>query len=181
MNRNIFMGKRVRLTAFAKQDSHQLAQFSEDAEYLRNLDTDFVMPRSRAYYTREIESYENNKNVLTFAIRLHDDTLLGFVSIHSIEWNNQTGVLAIGIGDKENRSKGYGSEAINLMLMYAFYEPNLNRVGLDVISNNGAAIQCYKNAGFVVEGVAREAVLRDGEKYDKIYMGILKDEWRYRR
>lgn len=175
-NRNIFQGERLQLTAFSQQDAEQLAQFSEDAEYLRNLDTDFALPRDSAYYKGELAA--QNKNMLQFALRLPDKTLLGFVALHSIEWNNRCCLLAIGIGNVQYRGQGYGGEALQLILNYAFNELNLNRVGLDVISSNQAALACYQRAGFTVEGTAREAVLRDGKKYDKIYMGILEYEWR---
>ncbi|MGQ0517411.1 GNAT family N-acetyltransferase, partial [Bacillus sp. D-CC] len=70
-----------------------------------------------------------------------------WTKIRSIEWNNRTGLLAIGIGDANDRGKGYGREAIHLILKYAFYELNLHRVGLDVISYNKAAIELYKKMG----------------------------------
>jgi len=53
----------------------------------------------------------------------------------------------------------------------------LNRVGLDVISYNLQAIKAYEKVGFKVEGSMRSAVLRDGKKYDRVIMGILRDEW----
>lgn len=66
------------------------------------------------------------------------------MAIHGIEWNNRTGLLAIGIGDANDRGKGYGREAIHLILKYAFYELNLHRVGLDVISYIKLLLSCIK-------------------------------------
>ncbi len=83
-------------------------------------------------------------NSVSFMLRtVQDDRLIGFVAIHGIEWNNRMGLLAIGIGDVNDRGKGYGREAIHLILKYAFYELNLH-VGLDVISYNKAAMR-YKD------------------------------------
>ena len=62
-------------------------------------------------------------------------------------------------------------------LKICFYELNLHRVGLDVISYNKAAIELYKKMGFRMEGCMREAVQRDGKCFDRIIMGILRDEW----
>ncbi|MXO81399.1 GNAT family N-acetyltransferase, partial [Paenibacillus sp. OT2-17] len=109
---------------------------------------------------------------------LADDVLIGFVAIHGIEWNNRSGQLAIGIGNTDYRGKGFGAEAVGLILRYAFYELNLNRVGLDVIEYNTQAIRTYEKAGFQLEGRVRSAVLRDGNSYDRIMMGILYSEWR---
>lgn len=108
---------------------------------------------------------------------MDDDKLIGFIMLHSIEWNNRKAIMTVGIGDKAARGCGYGSEAIEMILRFAFMELNLNRVGLDVISDNTPAIECYQKAGFTVEGRARESVIRFGEKLDLIYMGILYDDW----
>jgi RimJ/RimL family protein N-acetyltransferase len=119
-----------------------------------------------------------SSNEVYFRLRtMADDVLIGFVAIHGIEWNNRTGQLAIGIGDTNYRGKGFGAEALRLILRYAFYELNLNRVGLDVIEYNARAIQAYEKAGFRLEGRVRSAVLRDGNSYDRIMMGMLYSEW----
>lgn len=64
-----------------------------------------------------------------------------------------------------------------MILLYAFYELNLHRVGLDVIGNNTPAIRSYTAVGFQEEGRMREAVYRDGQRYDRIMMSILRREW----
>jgi RimJ/RimL family protein N-acetyltransferase len=103
--------------------------------------------------------------------------LLGFVVIHSIEWNNQTGLISFGIGDPEYRGKGYGSEAMCLAMHYAFNELNLYRLGLDVIADNDACMRAYEKLGFRHEGAMRESVYRDGVRVDRLIMGILREEW----
>ncbi|KFN04579.1 acetyltransferase domain protein [Bacillus clarus] len=175
---NLFLGNNIKLSAIRAEDAEGMAIWQEDSEYLRNVDTDIAAPQS----LHEIQNDEllkgRKSNSISFMLRtIQDDILIGFVAIHSIEWNNRTGLLAIGIGDAKYRGKGYGAEALHLILKYAFYELNLNRVGLDVISYNEAAIALYKKMGFQMEGCMREAVQRDGKSFDRIIMGILRKEW----
>ena len=173
---DLFKGKRIRLTAPRDSDVAVMAAWSEDSEFMRLFDTVTAYPgTSLALYPDSPgTSYE-------FRIRLLDtDELIGSISIHSIEWNNQTGTISIGIGSPAHRSKGYGGEAIALMLQYGFWELNLHRIGLYVISYNAAAIRAYERAGFEVEGRLRECVYRDGKRYDRIYMGLLRHEWEAR-
>ncbi|MBY3620582.1 GNAT family N-acetyltransferase [Acinetobacter sp. CUI P1] len=175
INKSLFSGQLVRLCAFRPEDATTLALWSEDAEYLRNLDTDFVMPDS-------VESFEKSNNKSTKSMEFHlrtieSDILIGFVALFSIEWNNQCGKMAIGIGDPNFRGKGYGTDALRLILRYGFCELNLHRIGLDVISYNNSAIHAYQKVGFQVEGTMRESVLRDGQKYDRILMSILRNEY----
>ncbi|WP_408011262.1 GNAT family N-acetyltransferase [Pseudalkalibacillus sp. A8] len=172
---SLFCGQLVRLCACRPEDSKTLALWSEDPEYLRNLDTDFAMPRSVESFEK---SSEKTSNSMEFRLRtLENDILIGFVALFSIEWNNQCGKMAIGIGDPNFRDKGYGTDALRLILRYGFYELNLHRIGLDVISYNKRAIHAYQKVGFQVEGTMRESVLRDGQKYDRILMSILRNEY----
>jgi len=76
------------------------------------------------------------------------------------------------------RGRGYGTEAIELVLGFAFDGIGLHRVGLDVLSVNTRALSLYENLGFRVEGRRRDAY-RDGERWcDAIDMGLLEDEYR---
>jgi RimJ/RimL family protein N-acetyltransferase len=174
-NHQLFCSDLVKLCAFRAEDASIMASWSYDAEYLRDVDSDMAVPAS-------VESFQNfvgkSPNGVEFLLRtVENDTLIGFVALHGIEWNNQCGLLAIGIGEERFRGKGYGTDALRLILRYAFFELNLNRVGLDVISYNKRAIRAYEKVGFKVEGAMRESVLRDGHKYDRIIMSILRNEY----
>ena len=176
---SILRGKLVRLAAPRPEDAVQFAAWSEDAEYLRLVDTDYARPVSVEEFAERDKERRNDPNGLEFRIRtLQDDELIGFVALHSIEWNNQAGMLSMGIGGSAYWNKGYGTDALRLILRYAFTELNLYRVGLEVIAYNPRAIRAYEKAGFQREGAARGAVLRDGLRCDHIFMGILRDEWR---
>jgi RimJ/RimL family protein N-acetyltransferase len=176
--KSLFEGQLVRLAAPEPGDAELFARWSHDAEYLRQVDTDYARPRSQAEFTEQFNRGCSSPNGVYFHLRtLEEDCLIGFAALHSIEWNNQTGVLAIGIGDARYRGKGYGTDAVRLLLNYAFQELNLYRVGLDVITDNVRAIRSYEKAGFRREGEMRANVLRDGVRVGRLIMGILREEW----
>jgi RimJ/RimL family protein N-acetyltransferase len=76
------------------------------------------------------------------------------------------------------RGRGYGTEAIQLVLGLAYDGIGLHRVGLEVLSLNNRAHSMYENIGFSVEGRRRDA-FRDGDGWcDGILMGMLEDEFR---
>jgi RimJ/RimL family protein N-acetyltransferase len=94
---NLFKGNLVKLTSVRPEDAAIMATWEENSDYLRNLDTDIAYPHSVAELE---EDKERSHNSAYFRLRtIEDDTLIGFVVIHSIEWNNRVGSLAIGIGD----------------------------------------------------------------------------------
>ncbi|WP_413309790.1 GNAT family N-acetyltransferase [Bacillus sp. 1P10SD] len=177
MTTNLFTGKYIKLTAPREEDTSIMLEWMEDAEYLRNVDTEIAMPKSKEQL---LEEGKIGHNEYSFRLRtISEEELIGFVSIHSIEWNNRTGTLAIGIGNKSHRNKGYGSDALQLILNYGFNELNLDRISLEVIEYNVGGVRAYEKAGFQHEGRKRSAVYRDGNRYDSILMAILRSEWKF--
>ena len=86
--------------------------------------------------------------------------------------------MAVGIDDKERLNQGLGTEAIRLILGYAFDVLRLHRISIRVVAYNKRAIRAYEKCGFKVEGSEREAALVDGVRHDDIKMGILEREFR---
>lgn len=173
---DLFSGSLVRLSAPRPGDYESFARWSHNPEYLRRMDTDPAKPHSAKSF-EEWEKGNTGPNTYLFRIRIiHDDTLIGFVAL-DVNWANQNGFLAIGIGEPTAWGRGYGTEAMTLILNYAFNELSLHRVGLNVISTNTRAIALYEKLGFVYEGSQREWGIRDGQRFDLVYYGILRPEW----
>ncbi|GAB3065312.1 GNAT family N-acetyltransferase [Pedococcus soli] len=79
------------------------------------------------------------------------------------------------------RDRGLGTEATRLVLTHAFEVAGLHRVSLEVYAFNPRAQRVYARAGFVREGVRRDALRFDGQWVDAILMSVLEDEWREHR
>jgi len=104
--------------------------------------------------------------------------LIGLTTFSNLDPDNSSVMFHISIGEPDAWGNGYGTEATELMLWLAFERIGLHRVALSVFSFNERAIRSYEKAGFIVEGRDREAIMRDGERWDEITMGILEPEWR---
>ena len=63
------------------------------------------------------------------------------------------------------------------MLNYAFAELNLYRLSAVVGDDNPGALRFFKRHGFMEEVRRRKALLRDGQTWDLVHLGILRDEW----
>ena len=85
--------------------------------------------------------------------------------------------VAIGIGEADFWSKGYGTDAMGVMLRFGFTELNLHRISLTVFEQNPRGIRSYEKCGFKHEGRIRDFLLRDGKRSDMLHMGILHREW----
>ncbi len=175
---NLLRGEKVRLTAVTPSDMSTITRWWSDADFLRLYSTTPAVPLNEDQLSRRFELSQTSATVFLFAVRpLDDDELLGLLEMDGVDWSNGTTFISIGIGEARHRGRGYGQEAIQLALNFAFNELNLHRVCLTVFAYNTAAVALYERLGFVREGVYREHVHRDGQRYDMILYGLLRHEW----
>lgn len=172
----IFKGQLLRLAPPVEDDQAIFAVWSQDDNYMRMLDDDPVRPESIASYSSFGET-PDDKSYYFHLRTLADDALVGFVVLFNLKWGNQSAEMAIAIGDPSNRGKGYGHDALKLILNYGFNELNLHRISLTVMDYNAPAIKAYERVGFIREGAHRQAVQRQGKRYDLLLYGILRDEF----
>jgi len=181
MNTQLFEGELVRLAPpEPERDAEIESKWTHDVEYMRLLSDAPVRPLSPVLIKKKYEEAEKEKghNRFHFAIRTKaDDRLVGFVKIEGIEWNNGTGHLTLGIGDPNDRGKGYGREALALVLRYAFAELNLYRLSTATFEYNERAQRLLGKAGFQLEVRRRQVVHRDGKRWDVLKYGLLREEW----
>lgn len=175
----LFQGELLRLAALnTGTDPETFARWTQDTEFMRLLDADPAAPSTLAKERSQIEKDENSADFVGFALRtLTDDRLIGYIGLFDIQWHAGTAFVGIGIGERDYWGKGYGTDAMRLIVRYAFEALHLRRVGLDVFAYNERAYRSYVKSGFVEEGRARQYLHRDGRRWDLIYMGILREEW----
>jgi RimJ/RimL family protein N-acetyltransferase len=120
----------------------------------------------------------NSPNSFHFRLRtLADDTLIGVVGLFQIQWMHQVGSLGIAIGNPAYWGKGYGTDALQLILGYAFRELNLYRIGASTIAYNIRSIKAHEKVGFSHEGIQRSFIRREGQRFDLILYGLLRPGW----
>jgi RimJ/RimL family protein N-acetyltransferase len=181
MAKDLFRGELVRLTVEEPQTmAESFSRWVRDSEYWRLANANPVRAFSFKAVKEWQEKEQENKqsDLFVFSIRtLEDNRLIGDVGLDGVLWNHGETFASIGIGDREYWGKGYGTDAMRLILRYAFFELNLQRVSLNVFDYNTRAIRSYEKLGFIHEGRLRGVVKRDGRWYDLVFMGILRDEW----
>jgi RimJ/RimL family protein N-acetyltransferase len=181
MQADILTGQLVHLTAeepavFAEAFN----RWNRDSYYYRLLSTDTAAQPSRKLIQDWLEKdiLIPEPKYLMFGIRtLSDNRLVGEIGLEGIQLPRKDTFVGIGIGDREDWGKGYGTDAMRIMLRYAFIELNLERVSLDVFEYNPRAVRSYEKAGFTHEGRLRQLFQRDGRRWDLTFMGITRAEW----
>jgi RimJ/RimL family protein N-acetyltransferase len=122
--------------------------------------------------------YKDDRNVRLGIVLKESDQLIGAIGLHDISIPHRNAELGVLIGNKSCWSKGYGTEAMNLMLKHGFDQLNLHRIYLFVLDFNPRAIRAYEKVGFKKEGVFRDHGYKDGKYCDDYAMSILESEWR---
>lgn len=170
----MFNGQLVRLATLTEEDIPHLLRWRNSITLKRVTGPSAYFPTS----VTEITTSSSSTSV-QFGIHLIDgDRLVGYISLSNIVWSNRVADLGVYVGDAEDWGKGIGSEAVSILLSYAFNELNLHRIQLDVVDYNKRAIRLYNQLGFAHEGTRRQHGQRDGEHFDVLIYGILASEWR---
>jgi RimJ/RimL family protein N-acetyltransferase len=179
----LFESKDIRLGPIDHQKDPEIeSKWTQDSEFMRMMEISPARPMSAAIIKKQYEKLEKqideSKNLYHFAIRAkEDDRLIGKADVQWIEWTNGNGWIQLGIGSAEDRRKGYGSQALNMLTRFAFAELNLFRVSARIPEYNEAALALFKKFGFVEEVRRRQALDRDGRRWDLFVLGLLNSHW----
>jgi RimJ/RimL family protein N-acetyltransferase len=171
-------GDKVILRAITRDDLERICQFNNDVEVELAGGGDPPEPQSleRLQADFDTNASRGGRDGTSFAIEA-DGKCIGHCALFQFDPVAQTCALGITIGDKAYWGRGYGTEAVSLLLDYAFRLRNVRRVTLTVNANNERAIRAYRKCGFVEEGRLREHVWNNGHYIDLLYMGVLRHEW----
>ena len=102
--------------------------------------------------------------------------MIGELSILDIDSPNHAAVFRIAMNHTKHTGKGFGTEAMELIIDHVFNGLKLNRLQLEVFSHNVRGIRAYEKVGFIKEGILREALFYQGNYSDEIIMSILKSD-----
>jgi RimJ/RimL family protein N-acetyltransferase len=174
----MYEGSKVRIRAYRKEDIPIRLDFINDPEINKNLTPDIPYPMTLEEEEKWFERITAISDTYKFAIEtLEDKKLIGGCSINTVDWKNSVATIGIFIGSKDYRGKGYGIDAVELLISFVFMQMNINKIKLTVYSYNKAAIRCYERCGFKIEGVLRQEIYSDGQYFDKLVMGLLREEF----
>ncbi|PKO12751.1 MAG: N-acetyltransferase [Chloroflexi bacterium HGW-Chloroflexi-10] len=176
--RPVFLnGKQVYLRPIEKEDLPILQVWANDP-MLRGLTGD-VLPTSFSGIEAYVDKIAADSDRVWFGIVLKEtNQLIGECGLLRMFPAWRTTDLSIILGDKEARGKGFGREAMHLLLDYAFGYLNFHRVSIGVVGMNEQALRFYEQAGFIREGIQRDGYFYNHRYQDFVMLSMLEDEFR---
>ena len=172
---NIY-GKKVILRAIEKKDCEMIREMFNSPE-IENLVVGWAFPLSEYTQERWFDVHHNEPNNLRFIIETKEDGPLGIATLTDIDWKNRRATHGIKLAKKENRSKGIGTDTVMAIMRYAFDELGLMRLDGSWFEENIASKNMYTKCGWVVEGVRRKYIYKNGQWRDLSIVGILAEDY----
>lgn len=181
-SQQLFTASRIRLDGLApEQDAAVVAAWSHDLDSVRLSNQYPPRPLSEAQARRQLSEWDKERrekrNAFPFAIRaLSDGRLLGLARLRPVRWARQSGQIWLAIGAPADRRQGHGSEALGLLVRYAFDELGLFQLSGHVAAYNTGGQALLRKHGFRLEVTRRAAIGWRGERWDELYYGLTAGE-----
>ena len=175
ISESILQGEKVRLRPVEENDLPHFVGWLADREVTRWLAAMGDPPT----LDDEYEWYERRRSdpdSVMWSIETVEGRLAGNVELR-LSAQPRRAEIGIAIHDKTLWGQGLGTDAVRLVLAYAFEELELNRVELTTDEANERAIRCYEKCGFVREGLLRQHRFIDGQFGNTLMMSVLREEW----
>ncbi len=173
-------GEKVTLRPFEKEDMKLYHELHRNVDLVL-MGGSAWEPYPLASFEKEMEKHLGNEHPAEFIIEV-DGRIIGDIGLHDHP-NRRAGCATLGVEilDPDYVGHGYGRDAINVLLRWAFRIMNYRRIYLFTMSINERAIRCYRACGFVEEGRMRQDDYCNGQYVDTVLMGILREEWEARQ
>ncbi|MFE1167440.1 GNAT family N-acetyltransferase [Nocardiopsis sp. NPDC058789] len=173
----VLVGERVRLEPLGAANADEvipaLVDMDPQVRRLTGTHQEFTPEQLRRVFTER----EHRHDRADWLIRAPDGTAVGDCALLDLDPDNAEAHYRIALNSMAWTGRGYGTEATDLVLEYAFATAGLHRVALEVFAFNPNAERSYARSGFVREGVWRQHLRWDGAWHDAVLMSILDHEY----
>lgn len=170
-------GEKVALGPYDKSITETYLRWVNDFDTLR-LGGLPIKPRTLEQLIAAFERWGNEQDEIWFLMyEVSTWRPIGWTGLQHIDLHHRSAEFGITIAEKSARGKGYGTEAAQLILDYAFTARGLHSVQLTTAAYNIAGQRAYKKAGFKEAGRVREADFMGGKFWDLLYMDCLASEF----
>ncbi|GGN91438.1 GNAT family N-acetyltransferase [Saccharibacillus kuerlensis] len=172
----------ITLEYFEPADFNQLMEWMEDEAFLLQWSgPQFKYPLTSDQlldYVHDANDKITSSRFIYKAVEEETGQFVGHISLGNVDRYNRSARIGKVLLGRDHRGKGYGRQMINSVLHIGFEEFNLHRISLGVFDFNTSAVNCYEGAGFVREGLIRDARRYQDTYWNLIEMSILEEEWR---
>lgn len=169
----LLRGDEILLRPLVKADAQAMFRSLADQEVARLTGTHQTFDFADVERFCERSRHQLDRYDYVICDRNDPTAALGEVVLNDIDDENRCANFRGSLYAQAFFNRGMGSEAIVLLMDFAFNELALNRVELEVFEFNSRAIRVYEKIGFKHEGRKRQVLRWDGEYFDALVMGLV--------
>jgi RimJ/RimL family protein N-acetyltransferase len=169
----MFRGKIACLRPFEWEDAEAYRRWVNDSDIIPLVDR--VRPVTAGEQRVWYESISRDPRVVIFAVdAIAEHRFVGCVWLYAIDARHRHAELRVLIGDKDYWGSGVGTEAIAMLVHFAFAKLNLNKLYAYVLAANARALKTFERIGFVREGLLKKDRYVNGKFVDVVRFGLLR-------
>jgi RimJ/RimL family protein N-acetyltransferase len=171
----VLRGELVTLRAATAADADALYELSAELETWEERQPQPPAPLTREAFDERFERRQKDTGAdLRFVVEA-DGEVAGSCELFGVEHLARSAEVGIALRAPA-RGRGLGTDALRVLVDFAFTRLNLRRVHLTVLADNAPAVASYTRVGFVEEGRRRESAWVRGRYVDEVLMGLLRPD-----
>ncbi|MCR2807087.1 GNAT family N-acetyltransferase [Paenibacillus soyae] len=171
----MLIGKLVNLRLIQEEDLPELVVLMNDLEHRsEHLGVELHHERKLQSYYAEAGYWEADFGRMLIVDK--SGRMLGAITFFKATGDSEGYEIGYQIYRKDDRGKGYGTEALRLFSSYVFELKPIQRLQICTAKENAAARRIAEKCGFVYEGTMRRAVFARGRYIDLDFLSMLRDE-----
>lgn len=174
--RFMIAGEHVILRAFEREDAERCYRWMNDPNIVRTLNSRYpiAFQSELEWIERAIQSNATERH---FAVERRDDrSHIGNASLHDIDWVSRRAWFGLFIGEPTAWNRGFGGDAIQTLVRFAFEEMNLAKLSIRVFEYNDRAKHVLEGNGFLREGCLQRDFYREGTFHDIVLYSIFREQ-----
>lgn len=169
-----------RLRSWHPDDALTLVKHANNRKVAENLRDGFPHPYSLSDAIRWLNMVGENRSDLILAIEIEGEAAGGIAMYTGKDVYRYNG--EIGYWLSENYwGKGIMSDAVGVLVDYAFLETRLLRIFATVFQFNTPSMRVLEKCGFILEAIHKKTVMKGGKLLDEYLFSLLKEQWESRR
>jgi RimJ/RimL family protein N-acetyltransferase len=173
----VLKGKHVTIRTMEVDDLPCVKAINDDPVVRANV-VGWGWPNSEAEILRWHASNQAG-NTHRWLVEDEKPRVIGVTGLWDVDLQSRHALTALKLGGNSGvRGRGLGTDAIKLVMAFAFYDVGLNRLHSSILASNTASLRAYvEKCGWAHEGVSRQHVWRHGRFVDLHQVGVLREDF----
>jgi possible diamine N-acetyltransferase len=119
----------------------------------------------------------NIKEIYLAICQKEDELMVGYISLNNIDHLNKSAELGGYVIGEKTANRFTVFEAVKQLMDYAFYQLNIHRVDSYCLTEHPFTPFCLRSFGYIIEGIKRDVVYKNGEYKDMFCLSVLHNEY----